>query len=526
MQSQSSAQTARFEGSHLADRQGEGPSTAAAAPGADVRIPLGDILAFHAARAPDRPALTHEGVTLTHAELDLRANRRARQLAGFGVVQGDFVVLALPNGLEFFETTFALWKLGAVPCPVSPRLPDAELSAIVDLIAPRVVVGPEASRLSAWPTVPAGSGPGPDVSAEPLPPARSPFWKALTSGGSTGRPKVIVTHVDGAADPMTSGYLLQRVGETILNPGPLYHNAAFSAAHQCLFAGGHVVNMERFDAETALRLIDRHKVGHVVFVPTMMNRIWRLPTGTRQAYDLSSLNVVLHLAAACPIWLKEQWIAWLGCERVFEVYAGTEGVGATLITGREWLDHKGSVGRPAPGVGLRILDPEGRDCGPGDIGEIYFRSAPNQAKGYHYIGAEASTTPDGWASLGDLGRMDADGYLYLSDRRTDMIVSGGVNVYPAEVEAALDRHPLIRSSIVIGLPDEDLGARVHAIVQVAPEARADIDSTTVAAFLAEHLVRYKIPRSFEFVGEDLRDDAGKARRLQLREQRLGSCAAG
>lgn len=525
MQSQSSAQTARVEGSHLADRQGEGPSTAAAAPGADVRIPLGDILAFHAARAPDRPALTHDGVTLTHAELDLRANRRARQLAGFGVVQGDFVVLALPNGLEFFETTFALWKLGAVPCPVSPRLPDAELSAIVDLVAPRVVVGPETSRLKAWPTVPGGSGPGPEVSAEPLPPARSPFWKALTSGGSTGRPKVIVTHVDGAADPTTSGYLLQRVGETILNPGPLYHNAAFSAAHQCLFAGGHVVNMERFDAETALRLIDRHKVGHVVFVPTMMNRIWRLPTETRQAYDLSSLNVVLHLAAACPIWLKEQWIAWLGCEKVFEVYAGTEGVGATLITGPEWLAHKGSVGRPAPGVGLRILDPEGRDCAPGEIGEIHFRSAPGQAKGYHYIGAEASTTHDGWASLGDLGRLDADGYLYLSDRRTDMIVSGGVNVYPAEVEAALDRHPLVRSSIVIGLPDEDLGARVHAIVQVAPEARAGIDSTTVAAFLAEHLVRYKIPRSFEFVGEDLRDDAGKARRLQLREQRLASCAA-
>ncbi len=526
MQSQSSAQTARVEGSRPADRQGGEPSTAVAAPGPDGRIPLGDILAFHAARAPDRPALTHDGVTLTHADLDLRANRRARWLAGFGVTQGDFVVLALPNDLEFFETTFALWKLGAVPCPVSPRLPDVELSAIVDLVAPRLVIGPEVSRLPAWPTAPAGSGPGPDVSAEPLPPARSPFWKALTSGGSTGRPKVIVTHVDGAADPDTSGYLLQRAGETILNPGPLYHNAAFSAAHQCLFAGGHVVNMERFDAETALRLIDRHKVGHVVLVPTMMNRIWRLPTGTREACDVSSLRVVLHLAAACPIWLKEQWIDWLGCETVFEVYAGTEGVGATLITGREWLDHKGSVGRPAPGVGLRILDPEGHDCAPGDIGEIYFRSAPNQAKGYHYIGAEAQTTPDGWASLGDLGRLDADGYLYLSDRRTDMIVSGGVNVYPAEVEAALDRHPLIRSSIVIGLPDEDLGARVHAIVQVAPEARAGIDSTTVAAFLAEHLVRYKIPRSFEFVGEDLRDDAGKARRLQLREQRLDPCAPG
>jgi len=502
------------------------PATAGSAPvEATGRLPLGDILSFHAERTPNRPALTHDNLTLTHGELDERANRRARWFAEMGVARGDFVVLALPNGVEFFETTFALWKLGAVPCPVSPRLPDVELSAIVDLVSPRLLIGPEPSRLPAWPTLPAGGQPPSGLSARPLAPVVSPSWKALTSGGSTGRPKVIVTHVDGAADPTVSGYLLQRVAETILNPGPLYHNAAFSAAHQCLFAGGHVVNMERFDAETALRLIDRHKVGHVVFVPTMMNRIWRLPTETRLAYDVSSLNVVLHLAAACPIWLKEQWIEWLGPETIFEVYAGTEGLGATLITGREWLTHKGSVGRVPPGTGIRILNPDGGDCAPGEIGEVYFRPLHERPAGFHYIGAEAQAR-DGWASLGDLGQLDEEGYLYLSDRRTDLIVSGGVNVYPAEVEAALDRHPQIRSSIVIGLPDEDLGARVHAIVQVAPERAAELDNEAVAAFLGDHLVRYKIPRSFEFVTEDLRDDAGKARRLQLREHRLDAAKAG
>lgn len=488
------------------------------------RIPLGGILAYHAAQTPNRPALTHDGLTLTHGELDHRADRRARWLADMGVTQGDFVVLSLPNSVEFFETTFALWKLGAVPCPVSPRLPDIELSAIVDLVSPRLVIGPVPSRLPAWPTLAAGSEPPEKLASRLLPAAVSPSWKALTSGGSTGRPKIIVTHVDGMADPTVSGYLLQRVGETILNPGPLYHNAAFSAVHQCLFAGGHVVNMERFDAETALNLIERHKVGHVVMVPTMMNRIWRLPPQVRRAYDVSSLNVVLHLAAACPIWLKEQWIDWLGPDKIFEVYAGTEGLGATLITGAEWLDHKGSVGRVAPGVGIRILDPDGRDCPVGETGEVHFRSAHDRPAGFHYIGAEAKVR-DGWASLGDLGRLDDDGYLYLSDRRTDLIVSGGVNVYPAEVEAALDRHPDIRSSIVIGLPDEDLGARVHAIIQVAPELRDYLDLPAVATFLGEHLVRYKIPRSVEFVTEDLRDDAGKARRLQLRESRLDAVTA-
>lgn len=482
-------------------------------------LPLGEILAFHAGRDPDRPAITHQGVTTTRAQLDALANRRARLLATHGVGQGDFVVIALSNGLEFFETTFALWKLGAVPCPVSAKLPQIELKAIVDTVAPKLVIGAGDMLLGDWPILAAGTAPGLEHGPEPLASRVSPSWKALTSGGSTGRPKVIVTHIPATSDPLKAGYAMQRFEETILNPGPLYHNAAFSAAHQCLFAGGHVVNMERFEPEAALQLIERHRVGHVVLVPTMMARIWRLPDETRALYDVTSLNVVVHLAAPCPAWLKEKWIEWLGPDHIFEVYAGTEGVGSTAISGREWLEHRGSVGRVTPGATMRIIGEQGHDCAPGEIGEIFFKPSAERADAFSYIGADAKTR-DGWISLGDLGHVDADGYLYLADRRVDLIVSGGVNIYPAEVEAALERHPDVRASVVIGLPDEDLGSRVHAIVQLAPQAVGRVDDTVIREFLRDQLVRYKIPRTFEFDVQELRDEAGKARRIQLREARL------
>jgi bile acid-coenzyme A ligase len=347
-------------------------------------------------------------------------------------------------------------------------------------------------------------------------------WKAIASGGSTGLPKLIVTHAPALTDPLSAGYALQRPEDTVLIPSPLYHNAAFSAAHHALFAGGHVVNMTKFDAEHALQLIDRHRVTHVVFVPTMMNRIWRLPPEVRNRYDLSSLRVVLHLGAPCPIWLKEQWIDWLGPDRLFEVYAGTEGVGATLISGREWLTHRGSVGRPARGAEMKILDDDGHPCATGEVGEIYFR--PDPARGdFHYLGADARRRGD-WVSLGDLGRVDGEGYLYLADRRTDMIVSGGVNLYPAEIEAAIERHPEVVASVVVGLPDDDLGQRAHAIVQVPPSASA-LNQDRLVEFLKEQTVRYKIPRSFEFVTHALRDEAGKARRSQLRAECLSIMGA-
>jgi bile acid-coenzyme A ligase len=292
--------------------------------------------------------------------------------------------------------------------------------------------------------------------------------------------------------------------------------------HCALFAGCHVIEMGRFDALRALELIDKHRVQWVNFVPTMMHRIWRLPDAQRNAFDLSSLEIVFHMASACPMWLKERWIEWLGPQRIWELYGGTERQGRTVLSGVEWLQHKGSVGKVSPGARLVVLDENGRECPPGEIGEIYFLPDTGRNSTYHYLGAEARTHGE-WESLGDLGHLDADGYLYLSDRRTDLVISGGANIYPAEVEAAIDAHPQVQTSAVIGLPDDDLGQRVHAIVQPAADA-LDADEDTLRAsildFLATRLVRYKIPRSIEFSTEPMRDDAGKMRRAALRAARL------
>lgn len=488
-------------------------------PSAQERIPLSSILPFHMATDPALPVLTQDGFTLTRAQLDGRANRRARMLARHGVTPGDFVVMAIPNSILFFETTFALWKLGAIPCPISPKMPAEECAAIVHSLSPRLVIGAEALAFDACVTLPLDAAPQEDDTDAPLPTVVSPSWKAITSGGSTGRPKVIVTNVEGTADPVNGGYAFQRPGDVVLNPGPLYHNAAFSATHQCMFAGGHVVNMARFDAETCLQLIERHRVQYVMMVPTMMNRIWRLGEQVRGKYDLSSLRALVHLGGPCPGWLKEGWIDWIGADRIIEIYAGTEGIGATFISGSEWLAHRGSVGRPAPGTAMKIVDENGAECAPGEVGHILFSSTTGAGPGFRYVGAKAQDV-EGWSSLGDLGHVDEDGFLYISDRRTDLIISGGVNIYPAEVEAAIDRHPAVRTSVVIGLPDDDLGNRVHAIVQVAPDVETALTHESLAEFVGTQLARYKVPRSFEFVTQDLRDEAGKARRSLLRQQRI------
>ncbi|MGN6819860.1 MAG: AMP-binding protein [Sphingomonas sp.] len=481
-------------------------------------MPIGDLLAHHARRDPGRPAITFAGRTVSYAELDENSNRRARQLAALGVEEGDVVTLAIPNGFEFYETVFAVWKLGAIPNNVSPKLPAAELQAIIELARPRLLVAPKNVGAGSHAFLVTGTPPGDHLSAEPLPTKVSPRWKIATSGGSTGRPKLILDKRPALWGPTdTSLGLLP--GDTMLNPGPLYHNAPFAMSCSNLFTGGHVVEMGRFDAASALELIERHRIQWVNFVPTMMHRIWRLPAEQREALDLSSLRVVFHMAAPCPPWLKEAWIGWLGADRIFELYGGTEGQGFTVITGGEWLEHRGSVGRVLDGARLRVLDNDGEDCAPGEVGEIYLLPDGGQNSTYEYIGATAKAHGR-WESLGDLGYLDVDGYLYLVDRRTDLILAGGANIYPAEVEAALDEHPGVLSSIVIGLPDADLGQRVHAIVQLTEAAGDQVDDQVLSDFLSSKLARYKLPRSFEFVSENLRDDAGKARRSKLREERL------
>jgi bile acid-coenzyme A ligase len=274
--------------------------------------------------------------------------------------------------------------------------------------------------------------------------------------------------------------------------------------------------MPRFDALTALLLIERHRVDWMYAVPTMMHRIWRLPEAERTRFDLSSLRVVFHMAAPCPVWLKEAWIGWLGGERILELYGGTEAQSITFISGDEWLQHRGSVGRPLFGE-MKILGADGHELPPGQVGEIWMRRGEDAPPSYRYVGATARSRPGNWESLGDMGSKDEEGYIYLSDRETDMILVGGSNVYPAEVEAALDEHPRVASSCVIGLPDEEYGNAVHAIVQ----ASAPLTAAEMEAFLAARLVTYKRPRTYEFVATPLRGDDGKVRRTALRAERLG-----
>ena len=465
--------------------------------------PLGQMLDVQAAREPQRPALTCGPITLSRAELAFRARARAHALQRAGVQEGDFVALALPTGTAVLEFAFGCWMLGATPTPLSHRLPPLELQAMLDVLRPRLAVVDEQSFFD-------------DANADaPLPARIAPHVKAIASGGSTGRPKIIVDHTRAVLDPDAPSVGM-RATDTVVIPGPMYHSAPFGLAYQALGWGCHVVIMSRFDAAETLRLVAAHRAEWLYQVPTMMHRIWRLDAA-RADYDVSSLEMVCHIAAACPPWLKEKWIEWLGPDRLWEVYSGTEAIGATVIGGREWLEHRGSVGRLAPGASVRILDEAGNDVSPGEIGEIYFRPAGGLGSTYHYLGSEPRARGE-WETFGDLGRIDGEGYLYLADRRTDLIISGGANIYPAEIEAAVDAFPGVLASVAIGLPDEDLGQRVHAIIEIRRDASFDVDA--LRDFLAQRLVTYKLPRSLETTFERLRDDSGKVRRAALREARV------
>lgn len=468
-----------------------------------------------AAADPDRPSVTCAGQSLSRRELNEAGEDLARELLDLGAAPGRLVTIALPNGLDWFVAFAACWKIGAIPQPVSARLPQRELEAIVALADPAVVLGVAPETLPGRTVLPAGHQPRRVQDRAPLPDAVSPAWKAPTSGGSTGRPKIIVSGDPSVFDTETGPLLAMQPDRCLVMPGPLYHNGPLIWSWHALLHGNHVVVLPRFDAEQTLAAIDQHEGDVVYLVPTMMKRIWRLPTHVRDGYDLGSLRVVWHLAEPCPEWLKQAWIDWLGPARIYELYGGTEGQLSTVITGPEWLEHRGSVGRPTTGQ-ITIRDDDGRVLPPGEQGEVWLRSERETAT-YHYLGAEARTFEGGWESLGDMGWLDADGYLYLGDRRSDMILTGGSNVYPAEVEAALQEHPDVHSCAVIGLPDEDKGNAIHAIVQADP---ATVGADALHAFLTERLVAYKVPRTYEFVADDLRDDAGKVRRSALRAERL------
>jgi len=479
--------------------------------------PVGALVGRLAQANPARLAITCESVTLSRAALEARTNRLARAYRDLGVTRDSFVTIGLPNGIAFYEATIAAWKLGATPQPISSRLPAAERRALIDLANPSLVVGVDRSEVRDRAVVPSDFVPDASLSSDPLPPVVPASFKAPTSGGSTGRPKLIVATQAGVWEALEGFAALLRIPAdgVHLVTGPLYHNGPFTTSLLALLRGNHLVVMPRFDAVVALSLVQQHRVDWMYAVPTMMHRIWRIPEVERRRFDLSSLEVVFHMAAPCPGWLKQAWIDWLGSERVLELYGGTEAQSFTVITGTEWLAHRGSVGRPVFGE-MRVLDADGLEVPPGTVGEIWMRRGVDAPPSYRYIGAKAKSRPDNWESLGDMGSIDAEGWVYLTDRDTDMILVGGSNVYPAEVESALDEHPAIASSCVIGLPDEEYGNVVHAIVQTVNP----LTSVQLEQFLSAKLAKYKRPRTYEFVTQPLRGDDGKVRRSALRAERV------
>jgi bile acid-coenzyme A ligase len=395
-----------------------------------------------------------------------------------------------------------------------------EFAEVISLIAPQCLVGTAALPQSCA-TLHDVDVQLPDgLSAEPLNGASFSPGKIMNSGGSTGRPKLIV-------DPEPSVWGPDKRGRrrnpriTFLNPAPLHHSAPFAYSTGAILEGSHVVCLERFDPESWLRAVETYRPAFVYLVPTMMSRIARLPAEVSGGFDLSSIETLTHMAAPCPGDVKRWWIERIGPEKVLEVYGGTERIGAAVIDGVEWLQHPGSVGKAAAGYEVLILGPDGAQLPAGEVGEIYFRADAGPAAAYSYIGSETRVRGD-IDSFGDMGWVDSEGWLYIADRRTDMVLIGGANVFPAEIEAAIETLPGVLGAAVIGLPDDDMGNRLHAIVELAQDAK---DPNEGRAFLAPALAGFgklKRPASAEFTRDRLRDDTGKIRRFRLREERLTS----
>ncbi|MGV0872606.1 AMP-binding protein [Mycolicibacterium sp. XJ879] len=475
--------------------------------------PISTQVRLLAQRAPNAPVVTCEGRTLTRREFDEWTNRLARAYAELGVRHGDYVTIVLPNSIEWAQAVVATWKLGAIPQPLSPHLPDAELAGLLAL-RPRALIVGRIDPSGEIPSVPANFEPDPHLSDAPLPEAVSPVLKAMASGGSTGRPKLIESGGDSRF-PALVGYAMGTQDDDVnLFSVPLSHNTGFTTFAIGLVQGHHNVLMPRFDPPEFLRLVTEYRVTYLATVPTIMQRLLPVYRANPDAYDLSSIRRFWHVGAPCPPAVKQAWIDLLGPEVIWELYGGTELQALTFISGEQWLAHPGSVGIVVAGE-MKVLDDDGNECPPGVVGEVYMRPAPGSAPTYRYVGATAKSR-DGWDSLGDLGYFDADGFLYLNDRRVDMFTVGGRNVYPAEIESALAAHPQVLSCLVVGIPDDtgDLGQVPHAIVH----ADGDLDEAAVVAFLTERIERYKVPRSVEFTDTPLRDDAGKARRSAVRDE--------
>ncbi len=466
---------------------------------------------------PDDVALVYapeDGAELdvTWLEFDQASTRIARMFRDdYGVDADSVVVVATRNSHWHYFATYAAWKLGALALPLRAELPARERDEILDLAKPAVVYA-DWVDLSHSTVSTATLGQSSSRSSERLPNTHPHPGKAIASGGSTGHSKIIV---DRTWDPTVWRRTLgMEEGQVQLMAAPLYHNSPALIGNSGLMKDHTLVVMERFTPEQAVDLIERYRVSYAYLPPIIMQRIARMP-GIEDR-DLSSIEAFHSSAAVCPPWLKRWWIEHIGAEKVWEVYGSSEGVGATMIRGDEWLEHPGSVGRPVSAE-MKILDEDQRELAAGEVGEIYMRTETGPT--FNYVGAPPlKSTPDGFYSIGDLGSVDVDGYLFIADRRTDMIVTGGANVFPAEVEAALGEHPDVADAVVVGVPDDEWGRRVHAIVQPRDPANPP-PVVALNAHVRERLVNYKAPKTYEFLVEFPRNEAGKIRRTQLAAER-------
>jgi long-chain acyl-CoA synthetase len=497
-----------------------------------------------AAKDPDRPAIimSGAGAVVTYAELEARSNKVAWLARGSGLRMGDGLAVIMENRPELFDLAWGAQRSGLQFTAVNWHLTAGEAGYVVTDSQARVVVvssqlaglaaqlapalGTDVRRLMIGGTIPGWDSYEDAVAALPATPIPDECEGdiMLYSSGTTGRPKGIRRPVTGkplGTHPDHPGHWLRELlgmteGDVYLSPAPLYHAAPLHWSMSCHRSGATVVVMERFDAEQALALIEAHRVTHSQWVPTMFVRMLKLPDSVRATYDLGSLRCAVHAAAPCPVPVKRAMIDWWG-PILFEYYSMTEGFGTSSIFSDQWLRRPGSVGRPLMGV-PHIVGPDGAELPAGETGTIWFEGGSPTV--YHGDPAKTAAAIDerGWRTVGDVGYLDSDGYLYLTDRASNMIISGGVNIYPQEIENVLTMHQDVVDAAVLGVPDPEMGEQVKAVVQAAADAGGTDLAERLAGYCREHLAGFKCPRSYEFTTAELRTPVGKIRRGLLREQ--------
>ncbi len=497
----------------------------------------------HAAASPDKPAyiMAASGETVTYGELDARSNQGAHLFRTLGLHTGDGVALFMDNGPRYYEILWAAQRSGLRFTCISSKLTAGEIDYIVKDSGSKVFIASKGLAEVALQVAPLIPGvilfmvDGVEPPFQSFEAARAPMPTTpvadesagaamLYSSGTTGRPKgvrrppAVDTRIDAPNALAMLGAALYGMGpDTIyLSPAPLYHAAPLGWSMAVLTLGGTVVMMERFDPEKALEYIERYRIHIAQWVPTHFVRMLKLPEETRAKYDTSSLKAVFHAAAPCPVPVKEQMIAW-GGPIVHEYYAGTEGNGFTAINAVEWLAHKGSVGKGLTAE-VKICDEDGNALPPRSEGGVYL--AGGAALDYQNDPKKTadSFNRHGWSTLGDVGWLDEDGYLYLTDRKSFMIISGGVNIYPAEIENLLITHPKVADVAVIGGPHEEMGEEVIAVIQPLDWADAGDDlAADLGAFARANLSHVKTPRRIDFMAELPRHATGKLYKRLIRD---------